>query len=158
MSKIVRWQDRETLAELLELCRAFFEEYESLHEEFFDLDALTDAAISGRFEASIDSDNSATFVALDNRRLVGYALLAVREQAPFYKIKRVGSIAGLYVLPEYRRQGRAVGLMNACRDFFAEQNVKYYTLFTSVNNNGAIKLYRRLGLEELHATFLGRSR
>ena len=142
---------------VLALCRDFFAEYETHHEEFFRLDNLTDDDISGRFIESLDSDSSATLIAVVDGRIVGYASLAIRPQPRFYKIKRVGAISALMVAPEFRRQGIGGKLLEEARGYFSLHDIKYFTFFTSVANEGAIKLYERLGMTRLHLSFLGRA-
>jgi ribosomal protein S18 acetylase RimI-like enzyme len=140
---------------VLALCREFFDEYEAYDEELFDLDNLTDADISGRFLESLDSDSSATVVALDGDRIVGYALLAVREQPGFYKVKRIGTVAGLMVASGCRRRGIGTRLLNEIKAYYRKKGIKYFTLYTSVANQGAIRFYERNGMSTLHTTFLG---
>ncbi|MBU0984256.1 MAG: GNAT family N-acetyltransferase [candidate division Zixibacteria bacterium] len=143
------------LAAVLQLCKDFFAEYESHHEEFFDTDSLTDADISGRFQESLTSEKSATIVAVVEDKIVGYVSLAIREQPRFYKIKTVGTISALMVAPELRRRGIGTQLLIEAGNYFGDRGVKYFTFCTSVANTGAIKLYERLGMIPLHTVFLG---
>ena len=140
---------------VLTLCKDFFAEYENHHKEFFDTDNLSDADISGRFLESLDSDNSATIVALVDQTIVGYASVTVREQPGFYKIKKVGAISALMVAGEHRRKGIATRLLEEARSFFSRNGIKYYTLYTATANRAAIKLYNKIGLKELHSSFIG---
>jgi len=143
------------LPSVLALCRDFFAEYESYHNDFFDTDNLRDADISSRFKRSLESDGSATIIALIDNVIVGYALLAIHEQPRFYKVKRVGAISGLMVAPEHRRKGIASGLLDEAREFFRKRGIRYFTLYTSVENHEAIAFYRKNGLVALHRSFLG---
>jgi ribosomal protein S18 acetylase RimI-like enzyme len=143
------------LAAVLGLCKVFFDEYESFHEDFFNTDNLSDDDISGRFLESLTSDSSATIIALDDDRVVGYALIAVREQPRFYKVKKVGAVSGLMVAKSHRRRGIASLLLKEVKAFFHRQGVRYFTLYTSVVNEGAIEFYKRNGLTALHASFIG---
>lgn len=140
---------------VLTLCRDFFAEYEKHHKEFFDTDNLTDADISGRFEHSLESDDSATIIALIDNEIVGYASVAIREQPRFYKIKKVGAISALMVAKAHRRKGIATGLLEASRAFFGKHGVKYFTLYTAAANDGATAFYDHIGLSRLHISFIG---
>lgn len=146
------------LTEVLTLCKDFFAEYESFHKEFFDTDNLTDADISGRFLESMESENSATIVALVDDKIVGYALIAVREQPRFYKIKKVGVISGLMVAKEHRRKGIATMLLEEVRSFFRRRDIKYFTLYTSAANRAALNFYKHTDMAELHMTFIGETK
>jgi ribosomal protein S18 acetylase RimI-like enzyme len=143
------------IAAVLKLCKDFFAEYEGHHKEFFDTDNLSDADISGRFLQSMESDSSTTIIALVDDVIVGYASVTVRDQARFYKVKRVGVISGLMVAREHRRQGIATKLLAEARAFFARNGIKYFTVFTAVANQAALEFYKRDGMEPLHTTFIG---
>ena len=155
MMTLREMEQTDDLEAVLGICKGFFAEYESHHREFFDTDNLCDDDISGRFLQSLDSDNSATIIALIDDAIIGYASVVVRDQPRFYKVKRVGAISALMVAPEFRRRGIATGIMAEARDYFRRQGVKYYTFFTSVANADAIRLYKKLGMEPLHTSFLG---
>jgi ribosomal protein S18 acetylase RimI-like enzyme len=145
----------EDLTAVLALCREFFAEYQAHHKEFFDTDNLRDADISGRFVESVTSESSATIIALFDDVVVGYASVAVREQPSFYKIKRVGAISALMVARDYRRRGIATRLLAEARDYFRRHGLKYFTFYTAVANQDAIRLYEQLGMTPLHMGFLG---
>jgi ribosomal protein S18 acetylase RimI-like enzyme len=155
MTTIRELRRGDDLSAVLALCREFFAEYENHHEEFFATDNLADDDISGRFLASIDSEESATIVALDDGVIVGYALLAVREQPRFYKVKRVGAISALMVARQHRRKGIGTRLLAESRVFFARRGIRYYTFYTSVENRAALGLYDKVGIKPLQTVFLG---
>nr|MBN2278739.1 GNAT family N-acetyltransferase [candidate division Zixibacteria bacterium] len=155
MISIRELQPGDDLAEVLRLCREFFLEYENHHKEFFDTDNLCDDDISGRFLKSLESDDSATLIALDENKIIGYASLAIGNQPRFYKVKRVGHISALMVAKEYRRRGIATRILEESGSFFRRHGIKYYTFYTSVANHDAIGLYEKIGLEPLHISYLG---
>ena len=45
--------------------------------------------------------------------------------------------------------------MSKAVDFFKEKKVKYYAVFTSVNNNAGIGFYKQNGMEPLYTTMVG---
>ncbi len=145
----------DNLTAVLTLCKEFFDEYEQHHEEFFDTDNLRDADISGRFLESMESDNSATIIALLNDVIVGYASVSVREQPQFYKVKNVGAISGLMVAKDHRRKGIAGLLFQEVKAFFRRHGIKYFIMYTAVANQAAIKFYEQNGMIPLHTTFIG---
>lgn len=140
---------------VLSLCKDFFAEYEGHHSAFFDLDALSDGDISGRFLESLESDSSATIIALVGDEIVGYASVAVRDQPRFYKVKRVGAISGLMVAKVHRRRGVATRLLAEARDYFQRRGIRYFTVYTAAANEAAVRFYLHNGLTALHTSFLG---
>ncbi|MBN2227680.1 MAG: GNAT family N-acetyltransferase [candidate division Zixibacteria bacterium] len=157
MITIRELQSGDDVNAVLRLCRYFFEEYTEHHEEFFDLDNLSDDDISGRFLESLESENSATIVALDDGNIVGYTSLVIREQPRFYKIKKVGAISALMVAKDHRRRGIGGALLTEAGDFFRRKGITYYTFYTAVANQGAIRLYEKLGIKPIHTAFLGKT-
>ncbi len=143
--------------DLLVLSRDFFEEYEAYHEDFFEIEQLDDSSIVSYFSRWLDDENGRTFIALAEDRIVGYITVYVREQAPFWKVKKVGDISGLMVHKDYRRKGIARRLLARARAFFARRGVRYFSLFTAVENKAGIAFYERNGLAHLHTTMLGES-
>lgn len=70
--------------------------------------------------------------------------------------KRAFILNDLYVAEAYRKRGVAQKLMEKCYDYCIEQEATYMTLETSVSNEQAQKLYKKMGMvvdkEFLHYT------
>ena len=148
-------QPEDDLGAVLALCREFFAEYEGHHGVFFDTEDLRDEDISGRFLQSMESDSSATIVALVGGAIVGYASVAIRDQPGFYKIKRVGAISGLMVAKDHRRKGIASQLLAEAKDFFQRRGIRFFIVYTAAANRAAVEFYERNGMAVLHTTFIG---
>jgi ribosomal protein S18 acetylase RimI-like enzyme len=141
--------------DLLSLSREFFNEYESYHKEFFKIDHLSDDDIISYFSAFCDSESRRAFIALTDNRIVGYITLYIRDQADYWRVKRAGEVSGLMVDSRYRQQGISRELMNHARKFFVSHGVKYFTLYTSVENMDALEFYSKDGLVPLYSTLIG---
>lgn len=143
------------LDDLISLSREFFEEYESHHEGFFAIDVLRDDDIVNYFSSLLDNDNGEVIVALDQGRIVGYITVYVRKQAGYWKVKQIGDISGLMVQKAYRRRGIGRQLMDKAKSFFEKKGVKHFTVYTAVENRGAIEFYEQSGLQPLFTTMQG---
>ena len=141
--------------DLISLSRDFFEEYQSHHAAFFEIDTLRDSDIVAYFTESMGSDDGATFHALIEGKIVGYITVNVRTQASFWKIKKIGGISGLMVEKGYRRRGIGRLLLARARDFFEEKGASYYTVYTAAGNQGALAFYRQSGMSPLYTTMIG---
>src|SRR5512136_2002496 len=95
------------LRDLIALSRDFFQEYEAHHEDFFQIDHLSDRDVVDYFSRWIDSPAGATFIALAGSRIVGSITVYVRSQAAYWQVKKAGDISGLMVHKDYRRRGIA---------------------------------------------------
>jgi len=141
--------------DLISLSRLFFEEYQAHHKEFFKIDNLRDEDIIRYFTNIRDHENGDVIIALDGNRVVGYITLYIKTQAGYWTIKNVGEISGLMVHPAYRRRGIASQLLTKARAYFQNASVKYFNVYTAVNNRSAITFYERNGLYPLYTTLLG---
>ena len=63
--------------------------------------------------------------------------------------RKYGRILTLDILPQARRSGLATQLMNACEDRLRSLGCGEVYLETAVDNEAAIRLYRKLGYEVL---------
>lgn len=145
----------DNLADLITLSQAFFAEYEAHHAHFFQIDRLEDEDVRRYFARWLDNEHGETFLALAGERIVGYLTVYARAQPGYWQVKQVGEISGLMVHPAYRRQGIATQLLARAQAFFAERGVRYFTVYTSVENRGALDFYERCGLQPLYTTLRG---
>jgi ribosomal protein S18 acetylase RimI-like enzyme len=152
---IRRLRKDDDLGDLIALSRAFFNEYEAHHEELFRIDVLRDEDIVGYFGRTVDSDDGATFIEVQDGRTVGYMTVFVRSQPGFYRVKQVGAILGLMVHRDHRRKGVATRLLAEAKKFFTARGVRYFTVYTASENDAAVKFYERNGMRPLHVTLVG---
>ncbi len=155
MTTIRRLQPESDMDALIALSHAFFAEYEAHHEEFFEIDTLHDTDIVSYFSKTLDADNAATFIAVQDARVVGYITVFNKAQPGYWKVKRVGDISGLMMHRDYRRQGIASALLSAAVSFVREHGVRYFTVYTAIANQTAIAFYEHNGMKPLYVTLLG---
>jgi ribosomal protein S18 acetylase RimI-like enzyme len=155
MIKLHLFSETENYDDLIALSREFFREYESYHHEFFKIDNLEDEKIINFFKHEINNKNGKVIVAVDKDRIVGYITFYVMFQDEYWKVKKIGHISGLMVQKEYRHKGIGTRLLKAAKSYFTAKKIKYYTLFTAVENQAALDFYERSGLTPLHMTMLG---
>jgi ribosomal protein S18 acetylase RimI-like enzyme len=155
MLSIRRLQRIDGFGDLVELSKAFFEEYEGHHEELFRIQALDDQEIVEYFSRFLEQDDRAAFIALRDGKVVGYITVCVQPQPGYWKVRRIGHISGLMVRKPDRREGIGSSLLDQAKAYFTEQQVKYYTVYTAVGNSGAIGFYKSRGMEPLHSHLVG---
>ncbi|MFZ1947008.1 MAG: GNAT family N-acetyltransferase [bacterium] len=152
---IRRLRKGDDLGEMVDLSRAFFEEYQKHHEEIFRIGALRDCDIIGYFSRFVGKREHAAFVAVVGGRIVGYITVCVEREPGYWAVARMGHISGLMVRREERRGGIGTGLLGAARAYFRDQGVKYYTVYTAVKNRAGVQFYRGCGLKPLHTHLVG---
>jgi ribosomal-protein-alanine N-acetyltransferase len=89
------------------------------------------------FASELAKPSSICLGAFEGDRLLGY--LIVSRYVDAWHVMNVA------VAPESRRRGIAESLLGALFDLTAEDGRRGYTLEVRVSNEGAIKLYERLG-------------
>lgn len=141
--------------QLIQLSRDFFEEYESHHAEFFKIDKINDQHITDYFYRWLNNENGVTFIAVEDGNIVGYITVYVQDQSSFWAVKTIGHISGLMVSKAHRRKGIAELLYDASLKFFKQKKVRYFTVFTSVNNQGALNFYEKQEMIPLYSTMIG---
>ncbi len=156
MIEIRPLRSQDSLSDLINLSRAFFAEYEQHDPEFFGIDTLPDNDIIRYFTRWLDDAAGQTFVAICDKRMVGYITVYVQDQPAFWQVKQIGHISGLMVDAAHRRQGIAERLLAEAQSFFRQQGVDYFTVFTAVANQPALQFYKKSDLTPLYTTFLGK--
>ncbi len=146
----------DSLSGLITLSRAFFAEYEQHDPAFFGIDTLQDNDIIRYFSRWLDDEAGQTFVAVCEKRMVGYITVYVQDQPAFWQVKQIGHISGLMVDAAHRRQGIAERLLAEAQSFFRQQGVDYFVVFTAVTNHPALHFYEQSGMTPLYTTFLGK--
>jgi ribosomal protein S18 acetylase RimI-like enzyme len=59
------------------------------------------------------------------------------------------------VREDYWQRGTGKRLLAHAKGFFAAQGVKYYSVYTAVENRAALDFYRQNGLSLLYTTMIG---
>lgn len=155
MIEIRALRKNDNLTNLIPISREFFREYERHHKDFFMIDELKDEAVISYFTSFCETGSRKAFIAVDGQQIVGYITVYIKEQADYWRYKKIGEISGLMVQREFQHQGIAKRLVDAAKAFFTAEGVKYYTVYTAVANQGALDFYRKNGLVPLYTTMIG---
>jgi ribosomal protein S18 acetylase RimI-like enzyme len=142
-------------SEIVELSKEFFYEYENYNKDFFGIDTINEDDIKNYFQKFIGSENKIAYVAIINNKIIGYITLYIYDQPNYWNIKKIGDISGLMVNKHYRHNGIGTELVMKAIEYFKHKNIKYYTVFTSINNFDGISLYKKCGFKQLYTTLYG---
>jgi ribosomal-protein-alanine N-acetyltransferase len=89
--------------------------------------------------------NSISLVAKLNSQIVGFIVGTIyRERNALF-----GHVLTVDVLPEYRRKGIGLKLLQKMENIFKEKNIRTCCLEVRENNIAALSLYRKLGYVEV---------
>ena len=153
--KIKELSIEDSFADLMELSKEFFYEYENNNKKYFEIDSIKDIDINNYFQNFIGNEFKKGYIALIENKIIGYITFYIKNQPDFYVIRKIGHISGLMVNKNYRKNGIGKKLIMESIKYFKQNNIKYYEVFTSVNNKNGISLYKKCGLNELYLTLYG---
>jgi ribosomal protein S18 acetylase RimI-like enzyme len=142
--------------ELFELSLEFFFEYERCDPAFFAIDKVSRDEIKKYFNSYIDNPKRKAFCAYLNERIVGYITGYIKEQSSLFSLKKIGEISGFMVKKEFREKGIGKLLFSEINNFFRNNDIRVFSLSTSIHNSIGIKFYKDNGMEELSIVFAGK--
>lgn len=99
---------------------------------------------------NIKSKDCKIYLALDNKKVIGYVLCKIIINIPIFKIKKIGRIMDLYVKKEYRGQSISTGLFKLCKIWFKTKNIKHISLGVYPGNKHVHKIYEKWGFMDYH--------
>lgn len=119
--------------------------------EMADLDSFNRLATDPRQDAIgyrhelFEDGNTATYLAEDEERVVGYAVVVYQESPPVFERGPKGSIEEVYVVPDRRGEGIATALMDRVEQWAAKRGCERTELSVNADNDAAIALYESRG-------------
>ena len=130
------------------LARLFMDVYEGHMEQAFGIHVGPEEEWRGYVTGIFKGDAgrylpSASFVGLEGKRIVGALLATHWMGCPL--------VADLGVSKEWRRRGLGEALLRSSMNRLADLGEKRFALYTTLGNDPAISLYRRLGFEQAGA-------
>lgn len=115
----------------------------SEHPESFGADHESEAALPLlHWERRLSDPNGAVFLADAGGELVGVSGIYRPDRV---KLRHNGTIWGVYVRPERRREALASQLIQACIEWAAGEKLLHVRLAVVVTNSAAISCYSRCG-------------
>jgi ribosomal protein S18 acetylase RimI-like enzyme len=96
----------------------------------------------------IADDPNQVLVAEDGGSLVGYLIFENHAKSALETSRQWGKIEDLYVVPSHRQRGIGGDLLRACVAYLRTVGVSGVRLNVWSENQGAIRLYRKLGFKD----------
>ncbi|MFQ3294702.1 MAG: ribosomal protein S18 acetylase RimI-like enzyme [Halobacteriales archaeon] len=120
-------------------------------EEMAEIDPYNELADDARKHAfsyrreRLQDDDVATVVAVASGELAGYVEGEYRDPPPVFAREPEVYVEGVYVRPDYRREGLAENLMDRIEKWAVERECQRVSLDVNVANETAKKLYEDRG-------------
>lgn len=99
--------------------------------------------------AILASDRTATWVAEDGGRLIGFAEVSLRESAPGCATRPVGYLEGWFVAPDSRGHGIGRKLVDAAEAWAARRGATEFASDAELDNDASIAAHGALGFSEV---------
>ncbi|GAB4345864.1 MAG: ribosomal protein S18-alanine N-acetyltransferase [Flammeovirgaceae bacterium] len=93
------------------------------------------------FESLLDENPNSFYVLYSDEKIIGYFII--------YRYRRGGYLESIAIKPEYQGLGIGSYLMDYIINYYKLLRYKHITLEVRPNNFSAIRMYQRLGFEEV---------
>ena len=105
--------------------------------------------LAEEFSALLSSPECAVFLLSMDGRPAGFAQCQIRrDYVEGTATSPVGYLEGIYVLPEYRSQGRARDLLAHCEQWAREQGCTEFASDCELDNEGSLAFHLKMGFME----------
>lgn len=101
------------------------------------------------FYKLIGSEDAACFIKFVDCQAVGFAQCQLRtDYVEGTHSSPVGYLEGIFILPEYRKKGYAVGLLAECELWAREKGCTEFASDCELDNTGSLSFHLAMGFEE----------
>jgi len=94
---------------------------------------------------AIHSKNGLVLISEINDDIIAYILITIRNNFPFFKLKKYGKLQTIYVKDEYRYSGISSKLKDEAFKWCKEKGINRISLDVLPDNLNAIKIYKKWG-------------
>ncbi len=89
-----------------------------------------------------------TFVAVENKRVIGFAMCEIQKTSPATRMKEIGYMRTIFVDQKSRRSGAGNMLMTAATDWLKEKGMTRIELGAVSNNKIGLNFWYKQGFKE----------
>ena len=129
-----------------------------LNEQLFTVDSTFDRPLNFGYPTSeagieyfrrrVSAHDGVAFVAQSESRIVGYLVGALSQAAPYRRLKLLGELENMFVIPDMRGQGVGKSLVDAFAAWCRQAGVERIQVVASADNERAIAFYLREGFKD----------
>ena len=128
-----------------------WEEFTRFHEPYDPRFPMKDNVREGYhiyIKGLIKAEDTLVLVALDNGKVVGYSIAAVRKSSPGFKREKYGHIEEMAVTAAYRRKGIGTQLLKKILAWFRTQNLDMIELSVASKNPIGYSFWKKHGFQD----------
>jgi len=84
----------------------------------------------------------------EGKKIVGFIFCETKKRPTIFKIKEIGFVKDLYIVPTHRKKGLGKRLVKEAEKRFKKKKLKYVGLTSLISNKNALKAYDKMGFKE----------
>jgi ribosomal protein S18 acetylase RimI-like enzyme len=100
--------------------------------------------------SEIELPNTKFFLACDDNKIIGYAMVMVMDRPKLFQVQKKGNIATTYIDDEYRSRGVGKLLIDAIKNWLRSEKVTVIDLMVTRTNPRGQKFWEEQGFEPLN--------
>jgi ribosomal protein S18 acetylase RimI-like enzyme len=135
-----------------------WEEFARFHEPYDPRFPMKDNVREGyqiHINDLIKAEDTLVLVALDNGKVIGYVIAAVRKSSPAFKREKYGHIEEMAVTADYRRKGIGSELLKKILAWFQSQDLDMIELSVAARNPIGYSFWKKHGFKDyLHHLYV----
>ena len=135
---IIRSVEINDLSDIVNLLSLLMTMHQEIDEEYFKTEEDVQAYLKQWAERHLNSSSQFLLVAEETqekkKKIVGFIAGYIKYLFPWFKIKSVGHISFLTILPDFQRRGVGRKLEEEAKKWFEAKNVKYVEVYSNEKN------------------------
>jgi len=84
----------------------------------------------------------------EGEKIWGFIFCETKKRPTIFKIKKIGFVKDLYIVPTHRKKGLGKRLVKEAEKRFKKKKLKYVGLTSLISNKNALKAYDKMGFKE----------
>lgn len=132
------------------LQQEFISEHQKLYDPiFYALHPHATKEWSSWALKKLEDNELGLFVALEGDTIIGYVSGYIESRAPIYKLRTIGYVSNMYILPLFRGKGIGSKLHHTLLQWFKEKGVAYIELNVDARASPIIATWQHFGYTEV---------
>lgn len=128
----------------------FIKEHQKLYDStFYALHPHAAEEWSSWALKKLQNNELGLFVALESNTIIGYISGYIESRPPIYKLRNIGYVSNMYVLPSFRGKGMGTKLHHTLLQWFKDKGATYIELNVDARATGTIATWQHLGYIEV---------
>lgn len=127
-------------------------DYHKVFRDYMSPSKDWNSKIKELFREDINDDNKLLLVCKENNEVVGFIRAEIKDGGGVFEDVQLGYISDIYIEEKFRGTGISEDMIKEVILWFKDKGIYNLRLNVNSQNMAAIKLYKKLGFEEVNKT------